>query len=131
MMCETIKYIIWGRELLKFWGIVILNATTLLQDNQAAIWQSKHDVKFDRNKHTSLKRAFCREKYEENIAIGQHQPRENLRPDILTHHNPKKQLISHIFGMGMEPVPDSLGDLVKGGAKVAVGLLACIRALLD
>ena len=28
MMCETVKYIIWGRELLKFWGHLILNATT-------------------------------------------------------------------------------------------------------
>ncbi len=68
--------------------------------------------------------AFCREKYEENIVVAQWQERAKLCPDMLTHHNPKKQLIDHIFGMGMEPVPDSLGDLSKG-------LIASILALLD
>ncbi len=50
---------------------------------------------------------------------------------MLTHHNPKKQLIDHIFGKGMEPVSDSLGDLVKGVKKVPKGLIASILALLD
>ena len=113
MMCESAKYVIWTRELLKFLGYEVNEATKCYQDSLSAIWQSKHDVKFDRNKHTILKRAFVREQYEEGRMTGTHRDRVNLQADMLTHPTEKKGLFKHIRTMGMELVPDSLGDLAK------------------
>ena len=113
MMCETAKYIVWQRELLKFLGHVITVATRLFQDSLSAIWQSKHDVKFNRNKHTSLKRSFMREKYEEKLLVGTHMDRRDLATDILTHPSVKKDLQHHGLTMGLVSVPDSLGDILE------------------
>ncbi len=113
MMCESAKYIVWERELLKFLGHIITTATKLYQDNLSAIWHSKHDAKFDRNKHTSLKRAFVREKYDEQLMVGTYMEREGLASDILTHPSTKKDLQKHGLAMGLVSVPDSLGELLE------------------
>jgi hypothetical protein len=70
MMCDGATYVLWTRQLLTFYGYQMTAPTRMYQDNLSAIWLSKHDGKFSRNKHTLVKRSF----YREHVDAGELEP---------------------------------------------------------
>ena len=97
-------YIVWLRDLLTFWGYPVNLPTRLYQDNLSAIWLATHDGKFNRNKHTMVKRAYFREKVEQGVLVAMHRDTDKMPADMGTKAVGRELLTKHMKSIGMVPI---------------------------
>ena len=97
-------YIVWLRDLLTFWGYPVRLPTRLYQDNLSAIWLATHDGKFNRNKHTMVKRAYFREKVEQGVLVAMHRDTDKMPADMGTKAVGRELLTKHMKSIGMVPM---------------------------
>ena len=101
MMCEVATYILWTRDLLTFFGYQMTAPTRMYQDNLSAIWLSRNDGKFSRNKHTLVKRSFFREQVEDGEIEPLRMDTENMPADMGTKPLCRKLLTKHMTKVWM------------------------------
>ena len=104
VMCEDATYVVWMRDLLKFFGYNLDSPTKMYQDNLSAIWLATHNGAFSRNKHTILKRSFLKEKIEEGLIAPIHRDTDKMPADMLTKSMTRLLLHKHMTSIGMERV---------------------------
>ena len=89
------------RELLTFYGYKMTAPTRMYQDNLSAIWLGKHDGKFNRNKHTFVKRSYFREQVTGGLIEPKHLGTEEMPADMGTKPLSRKLMTRHMKTMGM------------------------------
>ena len=76
----------------------------MFQDNLSAIWLASHDGKFNRNKHTLVKRAYFREKVEQGVVAVLHRDTDKMTADMGTKAGSRDLLSKHMKYIGMVPM---------------------------
>ena len=103
-MTNECTYVVWMRDLLTFWGYPQILPTRMFQDSLSAIWLATHDGKFNRNKHTLVKRAYFREKVEQGVVAVLHRDTDKMLADMGTKAVGRDLLSKHMKYIGMVPM---------------------------
>ena len=103
-MTTGCTYVVWMRDLLTFWVYPVVLPTRMFQDNLSAIWLSTHDGKFNRNKHTLVKRMYFREKVEQGVLVALHRDTDKMPADMGTKAVGRLLMSKHMQYMGMVPL---------------------------
>jgi hypothetical protein len=83
-VCDAAREVIWARNLLHELGFDQQLPTAILNDNQACIAMTDHDVNHSRAKHIDLRYYFVRELVEEKKIIVKYVPSKENLADFLT-----------------------------------------------
>jgi len=82
--CEATKEAFFLREILRDMGHEQINATTLLEDNQACIAIAENAGLTSRNKHIRVRYHFTREALQDKVIQFEHVPTDDQIADGLT-----------------------------------------------
>jgi len=98
---ETVREIMWIRQLLKDLDLIQDESTTLYCDNQAAISITTKESFCRNTKHWDIRLHFVREKQEEGVVQVKYICTKDQPADILTKNLPSTTIERHLHSMGI------------------------------
>lgn len=98
---ESVRELIWLRNLMTDVAPTIQNVPLLMVDNQSAIKLIRNPQFHKRSKHIDIKHHFIREKYSQNFFCLKYVDTENQIADIFTKALPKDKFIKFRSMMGV------------------------------
>jgi hypothetical protein len=110
-MCEATCYVYWLRSILQRLGFSFKDETRrprpiMYEDNLSAIWGSRQDLTFARNKHLLGSRNFFKEAQDKELVSVVHCGSPSMVADILTKQETELVVAKHMKAMGMEKIDD-------------------------
>ena len=110
VMCDATTYALWGRAMLKMFGLYnVTKPCRMYQDNFAAIGMTRRNGTFARTKHIMIRGNFVREAVERGDTKWYFKRTHNLAPDMLTKCLPRATILRHMAEMGMRDVEPEEG----------------------
>ena len=108
---------VWLRQLLLDFGVQQDQATTIMEDNQGAIFIAKNPVTHARSKHIDVRYHYIREALRDGTIDLQYCPTQEMTADILTKPLHKGRFESLREKMGLEKVKATPLDELSGSVK--------------
>ena len=101
-LSEAVRECLWLRRLIQdIFPSGLEGATSIGQDNQAAIATVKSTTVSQRNKHIALKYFFCRQAVLDKLIVPLYVPTLDMPADLLTKSLPRSLFEQHVASLGM------------------------------